>query len=274
MQPVNEAAIPFFMDTWPAVMLVPRVEPSESKHAPIEARLIRNLLNAIHQGQLDKCMQAIEGGARLDAKVRSETCLHKACSMGGIEIVSMLLKHGADANAKGSRNGSPLHYAAERGHTEVCALLLQYGADVNSRGDLQNTPLHCASRKGFEHTCLVLLARGADLSASGMFNTSAAQVAVTFGHTELGQHLESGIAYLPCTGPALQYMLVWGDQSDGERKLLLNRMQRQWLSLVAEGCGHAQIGATLTSLSGTKRLPARVLVSRLKVQPVQPVRTV
>ena len=46
--------------------------------------------------------------------------LHNACSFGHTEVVSILLKHGTDPNARDNWNFTPLHEAAIKGKVDVC----------------------------------------------------------------------------------------------------------------------------------------------------------
>ena len=46
--------------------------------------------------------------------------LHNACSFGHAEVVRLLLRHGADANARDNWNYTPLHEAAVKGKVDVC----------------------------------------------------------------------------------------------------------------------------------------------------------
>ena len=46
--------------------------------------------------------------------------LHNASSFGHAEVVSLLLAHGADPNARDNWNFTPLHEAAIKGKIDVC----------------------------------------------------------------------------------------------------------------------------------------------------------
>jgi ankyrin repeat protein len=55
-----------------------------------------------------------------------------AAGEGHLEIVKLLLEHGADVNAKTAYE-TALHLAAEKGHLEIVKFLLEHGADVNAK---------------------------------------------------------------------------------------------------------------------------------------------
>jgi len=100
-------------------------------------------------------------------------------------IAQLLLDAGASVN-----DGESLFHAAEHFHEEALALLLRYGADVNARGDWGNTPLYFLIRyhditvesprwKGI----LWLLDHGADPNVrSGREQETALHVAARRGH--------------------------------------------------------------------------------------------
>jgi ankyrin repeat protein len=91
------------------------------------------------------CGLLLENGADPNQEGRDHfRPLHIACSRNAIEFAGLLLRHGADANARNSRTviGGyrnvitytpetliPLHIAARRGHVEMAQLLLDHGAD-------------------------------------------------------------------------------------------------------------------------------------------------
>ncbi|KAF4485928.1 Ankyrin repeat and KH domain-containing protein mask [Colletotrichum fructicola Nara gc5] len=91
--------------------------------------------------------------------------LQLASQEGHVEVVKLLLSHGADTH---SRKNEFCHHpalvgAAERGHREVVELLLDNGADINICDEYDDA-LSAASMNGFLETVEVLLKRGADVN--------------------------------------------------------------------------------------------------------------
>ena len=94
-----------------------------------------------------------------------------------MDVVRLLLSHGADVNAKDQYEATPLHEAVYSGRTEIAELLIELGADVNAaaegsihdhgrvRHQWHDTPLHLAARNGDAALVKILLANGADVTA-------------------------------------------------------------------------------------------------------------
>ena len=57
----------------------------------------------------------------------------------------MLLKAGAEVNAKSDHGGTPLHVAALGGHAVVVTVLLKAGAEVEAKHRGGWSPLHAAA---------------------------------------------------------------------------------------------------------------------------------
>jgi len=80
----------------------------------------------------------------------------------------VLLGYSADMNYRanvdtiGNEGWTPLQYAAREGHSEVLSLLLDHGADANARTGDHRTALHLAAAHGRVNIVEVLLKRGAD----------------------------------------------------------------------------------------------------------------
>ena len=94
-----------------------------------------------------------------------ESPLSRAASAGSAEAVKVLLKAGADPNARVSGGWSPLHRAASSGSGETVKVLLESGADPNTRDKLGDSPLHSAAYTHRGAVVRVLLEAGADPNA-------------------------------------------------------------------------------------------------------------
>ena len=101
------------------------------------------------------------------------TPLNVASYFGIVEIVRLLLDHGADpeANAEGDMGEKPLHKVScgksrsQEDGVRVAQLLLECGADVNSRRNDRWTPLHIASWSGKFEVVQVLIDHTAEVDA-------------------------------------------------------------------------------------------------------------
>jgi ankyrin repeat protein len=76
------------------------------------------------------------------------TQLHRASERGRMQLVLMLLEHGADANAVDGVGLTPLHYAVKGSAVGVVEVLLERGADVDATSGL-GTPFEAAVRRGW-----------------------------------------------------------------------------------------------------------------------------
>jgi serine/threonine-protein phosphatase 6 regulatory ankyrin repeat subunit B len=137
-------------------------------------------VNAIDDGHcplfaalLGKHLRAAETLLELGANT-GPTPLHQVIHLSDDDAVSdaiqVLLKHGADVNARLDDLSTPLHLAASKGRFSAAQLLLEYKADVNYRNELGEAPLHLASADDNRRVLGVRLAQlllehGADANA-------------------------------------------------------------------------------------------------------------
>lgn len=102
-------------------------------------------------------------GADLEAPARNATQvrpLHSAAAQRdpavALDLVRRLLEAGAAPNVRQQGGFTPLHEAAQRGHVEMVALLLAHGADVEVRTDDDKSALDLAREKGRDEVVRLL----------------------------------------------------------------------------------------------------------------------
>ena len=71
--------------------------------------------------------------------------LHRAPWNGDIAVVELLVKKGADIEARTNLNSTPLHQAAYRGNEKFTRLPLDKGADIHARDGAGRTALRLAT---------------------------------------------------------------------------------------------------------------------------------
>jgi ankyrin repeat protein len=121
---------------------------------------------AAHHGDRSAVELLLGAGARVQVKNRfGVTPLSLAVSSGSAATVDRLLKAGADANAVVSGE-APIMTAARTGKVDVIKVLLAHGADVNWREPTrQQTALMWAAAEGYSEAITALIGAGADLHA-------------------------------------------------------------------------------------------------------------
>jgi truncated hemoglobin YjbI len=95
--------------------------------------------------------------------LRGQTLLHEAALVGDAELTAVLIRSGADPDAKEAEGHTPL-YRASTG--DVASVLLAAGATVDvASGPTRGSPLHQASRRGYVSVAQALLDHGAATDA-------------------------------------------------------------------------------------------------------------
>ncbi|KAL3278379.1 hypothetical protein HHI36_013707 [Cryptolaemus montrouzieri] len=126
-----------------------------------------------------------------DRGIKGEcTPLMEAASAGHLDIVRLLVAHGADVNAQSTTGNTPLMYGCAGGHTEVVQFLLQHGANVEDHNENGHTPLMEAASAGHVGLAKILLMHGAGINThSNEFKESALTLACYKGHLDMVRFL-------------------------------------------------------------------------------------
>jgi hemoglobin len=133
---------------------VPRlIGPDSPLHAVLRAATRDRFISAVER---DRSYVRLLG-------LRGQTLLHEAALAGEAELASVLIRSGADPDAKEAGGHTPL-YRASTG--DVARILLAAGATADvASGPTRGTPLHQAARRGFDSVTLALLDYGATIDA-------------------------------------------------------------------------------------------------------------
>jgi ankyrin repeat protein len=80
---------------------------------------------------------------------RGHTPLGLASWWGHLDIVKVLLEHGAQVNSQSYGAETPLYNAARVGHLEVVKVLIAHGASVNACVKWDNSTFNCIVPRKF-----------------------------------------------------------------------------------------------------------------------------
>eukprot|EP00041_Stephanoeca_diplocostata_P039339 m.1615097 g.1615097 ORF g.1615097 m.1615097 type:complete len:243 (+) comp25371_c2_seq2:114-842(+) len=153
------------------------------QHAPDLYRCAR--LNEYAEA-LDICSR-VKGRLNIKALLAwtgpvKRTSLHAAACSGNIEIVDMLLEHGANPNVTDKFSRTPLHDAAQDGAMDIVESLLRYGAKPNPKDAYGRTPMHLAAYGGFSEVLLLLMKYGAPTNSKAKNGRTPLHDAAAYGH--------------------------------------------------------------------------------------------
>ena len=124
-------------------------------------------LRRILQSHPEVVSELLKHGANPAALTRQgRTPLHLAAEDGDIACAEVLVAGGADLNGKGAQDATPLHWAAAKGNSEFGKWLVKKGAHPDLADALGWTPLFLAGEDGATDLVPILLAAGARTQAT------------------------------------------------------------------------------------------------------------
>ncbi|KAL4714345.1 hypothetical protein ACJJTC_009697 [Scirpophaga incertulas] len=110
------------------------------------------------------------------------TALQRAAADGHVEVVRLLLQHGADPNKQDLVHGNTAaHEAAWKGYSATTALLAAAGG-LRTRNSGGFAPLHLACQNGHNQTCRELLLAGAPADLRNNYGDTSLHTAARYGH--------------------------------------------------------------------------------------------
>jgi ankyrin repeat protein len=126
---------------------------------------------------------------RLDREGR--TPLFYAAKEGAFAIADLLIRSGANVNARDKTSLTPLHYAARFFQLDLAKLLIKNGAEVDARDNDGNTPLSDAvfESRGRGEMIAVLIAAGATKNLKNSHGVSPLELAQSISNFNISRFL-------------------------------------------------------------------------------------
>lgn len=124
-------------------------------------------------------------------KVHHATALWAASTGGHLEIVKLLVSHGAEVNKPTLTESTPLRGASFHGHLEVMQFLLQSGAEVNTPNCIGQSPLCIAAMRGQLKAVKYLIENGANVHQTTINGYSIMHLSATKGRIDIVSYLLS-----------------------------------------------------------------------------------
>jgi len=124
------------------------------------------IFDAVVKGEIDKVKSVLAKNpelVNLKGPWWKMTPLSWAAMKGHKNITELLIKNGADINAKNRDGNTPLHLAVYYNKENVAKFLIPKGADVNAKADGILTPMYYAIANGNEKLVKLLLEHGGNM---------------------------------------------------------------------------------------------------------------
>ncbi|KAK2591217.1 hypothetical protein QQS21_011102 [Conoideocrella luteorostrata] len=145
------------------------------------------LLRTAKEGQEDVAKLLLKKGADIEAKDKyGQTPLSLATEEGREAVAKLLLDKGADIEAKDKHGRTPLSLATKEAMTK---LLLEKGADIEAKDKYGQTPLSLATEEGREAMAKLLLDKGADIEAKDKHGRTPLSLAAQKGYQDVAKLL-------------------------------------------------------------------------------------
>lgn len=139
-----------------------------------------DFLHCVRTGDYSRVASLLKKYPKL-AKAKTATgdsALHVAAAHGRIKVAELLLRNGAEINAKAKYDYTPLDYAVLKKQHAMMRWLLERGADVNNPTSIsRSTPLFTAAALNDPIAAQILIAKGASVNHQSAMGTALHEAA-------------------------------------------------------------------------------------------------
>ena len=149
------------------------------------------LHHAAYSGNLDAVQLLVKKGADINAKAKgcAWTPFFLASLRGHRKILEWLINTGALTDVRDSKGRLPIHIAARHGNKKLVELLLQHGARIHSEDAAGMTPLHMTALCGRQDATSFLISKGANTKSKDFAGQTPLHLASFGGDENLAELL-------------------------------------------------------------------------------------
>ena len=123
---------------------------------------VDSLFKACIYGDVKLLKRSLKDGGNVNKQFRKWPPLRWAIQEGHLNIIKVLVDHGANIKKRYSDGCTPLEQAVCEEHTSVIKYLINCGVDVNQKSSNNGTALHMACAYGQLEMAKLLIKNGAD----------------------------------------------------------------------------------------------------------------
>nr|CAI5816886.1 unnamed protein product [Callosobruchus analis] len=159
----------------------------------------------------------VEGTVKYDGYIiEGASALWVAACAGHLNIVKILIKHGADVNHATKTNSTPLRAACFDGRLDIVRYLIKHKADIHIANKYNNTCLMIASYKGHLDVVSYLLEMGADPNEKALCGATALHFAAECGYVEIIKELLKYKAKFSADDAGMTPVMTAAERSRGD----------------------------------------------------------
>lgn len=158
-----------------------------SPDVPLNDNGLTPLMVAVRAGRKEIVLWLIQQGAKVNAVTKREngTALLGACDRGHVDVIRVLVEHGANVNHADSQGWTPLLAALSQNQTATAQYLITNGANIDVQLRNGRSALMVAAERGNAELVQLLIEKGASINHTDEGGEHALLEATIAGRTDV-----------------------------------------------------------------------------------------